>query len=312
VARCAQRCLVELGVVFRCAVDLAVCRQTGGLAFTRQRTFLRERLIADALLNVVGFAGEDQERLVLRLPAKTSDGAVVAVTVESAAGAERSAVVSSVVEQRGFINVFHQSRAKCRSGDTENDIARGLRLGKTRLSKVAGARVRAACDGKQIFYSAIRIVGIRVAELVKEEGEAHFAHRPGGGDKRWNRVASAIGCRICHLRIRPGTGSTRSRLGMAQCAASGIEAGAKAGAGFDGAGNRINLLKCIQRVIEESQAAGGIVGGDRGKGTPGRSSSTNSWIGLAKGHSSKEQQTQGKGEDGKFRPRHCEFLQDFL
>src|SRR5207253_4422355 len=70
----------QVGGVFRRRVEVAAGRD-GALA--------REQLAGDALLDVVGLAGKDEERLVLRLPAEAGDGPVVAVMVEPAADAER-------------------------------------------------------------------------------------------------------------------------------------------------------------------------------------------------------------------------------
>src|SRR5439155_21762713 len=70
----------QVGGVFRRRVEVAAGRD-GALA--------REQLAGDALLDVVGLAGKDEERLVLRLPAEAGDGPVVAIVVEPAAYAER-------------------------------------------------------------------------------------------------------------------------------------------------------------------------------------------------------------------------------
>src|SRR5205807_9807017 len=61
---------VEVGVIFRGGVDLAVSRQAGRLSLARQWTFLAEYLIAHAHLHVIGFASEDHQRFVLGLPAE--------------------------------------------------------------------------------------------------------------------------------------------------------------------------------------------------------------------------------------------------
>src|SRR5215471_20541695 len=53
----------------------------GELAARRLLTLLGKELVGDALLDVVRLAREDQERLVLCLPAEARDGAVVAARV---------------------------------------------------------------------------------------------------------------------------------------------------------------------------------------------------------------------------------------
>ena len=47
-----------------------------------------EQFVANAHLHVVGFTGKDVQRFILRLPAETADGAIVAVVVESAGNAK--------------------------------------------------------------------------------------------------------------------------------------------------------------------------------------------------------------------------------
>src|SRR5205807_4496045 len=72
VAQCAERRRVEVRVVLRRGVDPALRRQTkeaiATLVLAGQRAFLSEQLVADTLLDVVGLAGEDLQRLVLCLP----------------------------------------------------------------------------------------------------------------------------------------------------------------------------------------------------------------------------------------------------
>jgi len=58
------------------------------LVLARQRAILWKQFVRDAHLDVVGLTGENHQRLVLCFPAKTSDGAIVAVVVERAADPE--------------------------------------------------------------------------------------------------------------------------------------------------------------------------------------------------------------------------------
>ena len=53
----ALKCVVSSGV----PLMLAICRQTSDSTFTGQRTFLAKRLIANALLHVVGFTGKNHQ-----------------------------------------------------------------------------------------------------------------------------------------------------------------------------------------------------------------------------------------------------------
>src|SRR5579871_488758 len=52
---------IEMRRVFRRGIDPAVCRQTSDSTFTRQWTLLAKRLIANALLHVVGFTGKNHQ-----------------------------------------------------------------------------------------------------------------------------------------------------------------------------------------------------------------------------------------------------------
>ena len=77
--------------------------------------FVRKQFIRYALLNVVGFAGEHRQRLVLRLPAEARDGAVVAAGIETAANAKlrsRGLRGRQVSQQRGIRRVLHQSQSE--------------------------------------------------------------------------------------------------------------------------------------------------------------------------------------------------------
>src|SRR5206468_10321154 len=76
--------VIEIGVVFGRPVE-----QTGdGGRIGRESSLALKHLVAYALLHVVGFAGEKLQRLVLRLPPESSDGAVVAVSIGVAGDAQ--------------------------------------------------------------------------------------------------------------------------------------------------------------------------------------------------------------------------------
>src|SRR5689334_609432 len=224
-----------MGKVFRRSVDTAVRRQTGSLAFSRQRTLLSKGLIAYALLHVVGFTSKNHQRLILRLPAEAGDRSVIAVPIESATGPKRAGISGGIVQQRCLVNVFDQTSPENRRRDTEDDVVCRLGLGKAGLGKAAGSRIRPPRDGIEIFHTTVRIVDIRVSSSVKEKRETCFTHRPVHGYERRNRVSGSVCCRVCHLRIDRGAASANSRLSMAESTASGIEEGAKTGACFNGA-----------------------------------------------------------------------------
>ena len=67
--------------------------------------FVGEELVGDALLDVVGFAGEDQQGFVLRLPAEAGDGTIVAGVIGSARDTELSfcSGIGSSIGQNGCV-----------------------------------------------------------------------------------------------------------------------------------------------------------------------------------------------------------------
>ena len=100
--RAARVAVENVAAVFRRGVEDA---SGGGVAF------VGEAFVGDALLHVVGFGGEDQQRLVLCLPAETSDGAVIAAGVEAAPnpGLERALDVAFRFETSVASGVFSTS-----------------------------------------------------------------------------------------------------------------------------------------------------------------------------------------------------------
>ena len=62
---------------------------------------MRENFIGDTHLHVVGLAGKQFQRLVLRLPAEAGDGAIIAVVIESAADAEVIVGIGRLIVQQG-------------------------------------------------------------------------------------------------------------------------------------------------------------------------------------------------------------------
>src|SRR6267378_5579469 len=71
------------------------------LVLTRQRPILCKQFVGDAHFHVVGLTREDQQRLVLSLPAKTADGAIVAVVIEGAADAHTIVCLARLIGQQG-------------------------------------------------------------------------------------------------------------------------------------------------------------------------------------------------------------------
>src|SRR5437660_12673815 len=112
---------------------------------------LREQLVGYALLHVVGFAREDQEGLVLRLPPEPGDRAVVTVPVLATGNAKEllsQRLGSFIRDDRAFVDGLDQARAKHRRGDPEDQVVLCGRCGKVRLGENAARRVVSTGDGE--------------------------------------------------------------------------------------------------------------------------------------------------------------------
>src|SRR5215475_12433935 len=184
----------------------------GELAARRLLTLLGKELVGDALLDVVRLAREDQERLVLCLPAEARDGAVVAArvgragdldSIGAAADAESGLAVGGhgeVVQDGAVWDALDQAHAEDRRGNPEDDVAL-LALGVEVLlldGAVAGvaASILSSADDEERVYaavgSAIRIVlVVRLAHGTVERDEVGHgvlgAKGGGEGDLRVHR-----------------------------------------------------------------------------------------------------------------------------
>src|SRR5205823_9869937 len=137
-----------------------------------QRALLPEDLIGDAHFHVVSFARKQQQRFVLGLPAEAGDGAIIAVVVMGSGDAQViDIVVLGVGEQRGIIDVFHQSQTEGGRGNAEDEVIGGRSLGEAGLGKRTVAGIGATGNGEDGFHTAIGAVGIGIAVGVKEERE---------------------------------------------------------------------------------------------------------------------------------------------
>jgi hypothetical protein len=126
--------------------------------------FVREQLVGDALLDVVRFAGEDDQRFVLRLPAKPRHGAVVPVAIGGAENSER--LDGAFVEQDGrVLNRLDEAEAEhgCRDAKAKLAVAGSRDEVGLRNRATAGSAGHPG-DREQLVDSAVG-------------GEADFANR---------------------------------------------------------------------------------------------------------------------------------------
>ena len=101
-----------------------------------------EQVVGHADLDIVRFTGEQQQRLVLRLPTEARDCAVIAVVIK-ASGYSQGALLLRIGSQRSFESVIgralHQAQAERRRGNPEDDVpVRKLCL-EIRLGEIAAA-----------------------------------------------------------------------------------------------------------------------------------------------------------------------------
>ena len=224
----------QIGLAFRSAVQLAA-----RIAFP----LVGEIVVGDALLDIVGFAREDHQGLVLGLPAKSGDGAVVAVAVEASGDAQRPLLLrvgrQSGLETR-IRNGFHQSESEGRRGYAENNVVRGDRGRKVRLLDVASPRIRTPRDHEEIVHPAVR-------RSVRITYEARLADRTVQRDEGRHRVLGALRDCIRNLRIGRGARAACLRLYVTHAAAELVVARAQA------IGNCLNLVKHVRSGGEKIQ-----------------------------------------------------------
>ena len=181
----------HVGVVFGLATELAARREVA---------LVREGFVGDALLDVVGFAGEDQQGFILRLPAEASNGPVVARAIGNATdavlslgvgvggsigGSEASEISSTSPSQRG-------------SGNAEDDVVLRDSGGEVRLRIDAARSIRTSGDGEKVVHPA-------VGRSVRIGDEARFADRSVYKDELGKLVGSLIEASDLDLRIDRGT-----------------------------------------------------------------------------------------------------------
>ncbi len=119
-------------------------------------------------------------------------------------------------DDHGVLNLFNQTSAKNRRGNTEDEIVSGCGGIEVRLDDVAAYRIDSTGDHEQIVHAAVTRCAQRPIG-VGQQFESRFAHRAGRRDEKGNRVGSAVQVRDRNLRIseraRPASGRLRMAAG---------------------------------------------------------------------------------------------------
>ena len=195
---------------------------------------LREKLVRDAHLDVVGLAREHEQGFVLRLPSETSDGPIVRTEVHVAAevcvgvpGDTQRPFLGCVglhVRQDGRVgNRFDEPRAKDRSWDAENNVRiptlAGQRISRRQeieLGDVAAGGVSSPGDHEEVVHFA---VGGAVALLKPRFADGTILH-----DEPGHRVLRSAQVGNCQQGILRRTRAAASRLRVAGKTLVGVEA----------------------------------------------------------------------------------------
>jgi hypothetical protein len=183
----------------------------------------RKQLIRHAHLDVVGFAREDQQRGVLRLPTKPGNAVIVAAHVRAADrdGTPRTASVRptrdaeggggiapglEILDNRPIGDRLDQSAAEEGSRDSEDDVL-ALRFAlEIRRRNSASRRVGPTRDRVEVVHAAVTLVRRLVLEPGFPDGTVelnevrHAIDRAGLGGDRDLRI---------HSRARPAHGRMR-------------------------------------------------------------------------------------------------------
>ena len=216
---------LEVGEVFD-GIDLARARghvvgDRGELAARGLVPFLLKALAGDPHLDVVGLGGEDQQRLVLCLPAEPADRSIVAVPVGTAADAEgllARRVGVLIGQDRAIENLLDQPGAKGWCGNPDDEVLVRALGRKVLLPDVAASGLRVPGDHEEgVDHAVARPVGM--------VPEASFPDRAVPCDERWHDIARESECfrhakQGVHRRARPADG----RLGMAARTPHEVEA----------------------------------------------------------------------------------------
>ena len=160
-----------------------------------------EELVADPNFDIIRLAGEHQQRLVLRLPAESRNGARVGAPVWMATDAQlslRSLIRRQICENRTVRNRFDQTGAKDRCRYAERYIVIfklriKIILNRGAIRGVTGA-IDTAADDEERVHSA-------VPAPIRKVLETGFDNRAIGLHEKGHFIARAIGQTNRRLRI---------------------------------------------------------------------------------------------------------------
>ncbi len=271
-----------------------------------------EELVADAHLDVVGLAREEKQRLVLGLPAKARDGAVVAVhvgraverdAVRPAADAERAlagSVRGLIRHDRTVRDLLDQAGPEDRGGNPEDQIARAGLGREVRLPDAAPARVAARVNAPADDEEGVHATVPRPVGLVLE---SRLPHRPVGLHERRHAVARAEGGRDRDLRIDRGARAADATLCVAPGTAIQVEARPQAVA------HAFFLSEILLSRFEEGELRR-VEAGQRAAGGVGSTSRAGIFRALVKlsvgctHHAHEHTEQNGQHRHGQSRLRH--------
>src|SRR5439155_9990647 len=236
-------------------------------------TFVGKQLVGYAHLHVVGFAGKYLQGLVLCLPAKPGDGAIVSAGVGTSAGAKsiRTTADSEIAlavgvrthlrEDGRLRNRLDQAAAKYWSRNAEDEVSTVRGSLKVRLRKVATLGVAAPGNREQGMHSTVR------GPQVRPIGKTRLTHRPVAGDKERDAIARTLVGGSGDLWVCERTRATGRGLCVALTTTFCIKSWSESVPGVrHRTGNRLYL----QRVIKTRNKGGPLAvseTGDRLAGT---------------------------------------------
>src|SRR5258706_10006658 len=238
-------------------------------------TFLREELVGDPHLDVVGLAGEYEKRLVLRFPAEAGDRPIVCAAVCRAAD-DRVRVTGDaqprlhggvglhILQDRRVGDRLDEPSAKHGRRNAENDVAISALAGdwisswsKIWLDDVAARRLSASSDDEEVVHAAVgRSVGIPL--------EAGFTDRAIARDEPWQPIFRPIEFGDRDQGIRRRAGPADGGLQVAGRTLVGVEAWPQPVVVTSG--DDLNVLKSGEPILEEL----GLVRRKARQGSPGR------------------------------------------